>query len=152
MTIPDSSSLHTGNTFSLEAWVKPARLGSVMVIFAKSQYMLLLTKADKLQLYKNNSGAIATSTSPIADASAWHYVVATKTGLTAHLYIDGQDVTGPVSNRTILNSTAPLTIGSGAAYFYGAIDEAAVYPRALSVGQVNAHYAAAHPAATTATK
>ena len=37
VTVPDSPSLHTGDSFSLEAWIKPARLGIQNGIVAKGR-------------------------------------------------------------------------------------------------------------------
>ena len=75
----------------------------------------------------------------------FHHVVVTKSGPAVHLYIDGVDVTGKVSNRTIADTSGTLSIGAGAAStFRGVIDEAAVYNYALSPDQVARHYAAGH--------
>jgi hypothetical protein len=58
-----------------------------------------------------------------------------------HSLGDGQDRTGPVSNRTITDSSRPLGIGTGAAQtFRGFLDEVAIYNHALTAQQVLAHY------------
>ncbi len=46
-----------------------------------------------------------------------------------HLYLDGVDVTGTVTNQTMVNNTQPLVIGqsTGTAYLKGSVDEVALY-------------------------
>ena len=85
----------------------------------------------KVVLRKPNVDRIAESTTAITDSS-YHHVVVTKSGSQAHIYIDGQDRTGPVSNRTITDSGRPLGIGTGAAQtFRGFLDEVAIYGTVL---------------------
>jgi hypothetical protein len=69
-------------------------------------------------------------------------VAATKTGGSVHLYVDGVDVTGPVTNRTMVDNTRSLVIGesSGGAFFNGRIDEVAVYAGVLTPAQIVDRY------------
>ncbi len=72
----------------------------------------------------------------------WYHVFATYDGETLRLYIDGEEVdseTGPSGN--IDNNTGPLGVGSSPssptfAPFYGTIDDARVYNRALDPDEV----------------
>jgi hypothetical protein len=147
--VPDSSSLHTGDSFSVEAWVKRSYLSTfngTEGLFAKGYQVYLdggnFGSGGWLVLRKPNADVIARSTVAITDRS-FHQVVATKSGPAVHLYIDGVDVTGKVSNRTIADTTGVLSIGAGAAStFRGVVDEAAVYNYALSAAQVSRHFAA----------
>jgi Concanavalin A-like lectin/glucanases superfamily len=143
VSVPDSASLHTGNTFTIEAWVKLASLGLNHGIAGKGTYAFYVNTSNRLVLTLSNVGVIATATSAIADTTHWHYVVATKSGAAAHLYLDGADVTGPVTNRTITNASVPLRIGSAVGWLDGAIDEVAIYAKALTAAQVHSHYVAA---------
>jgi len=91
-------------------------------------------------LYRPDQGVIANSTVSVTD-TGWHHVVATKSGADVHLYLDGVDVTGAVTNRTLANSTSVLRIGGdGSAYFSGSVDEVAIYGSVLSQAQVQNHY------------
>ncbi|HTX47060.1 MAG TPA: beta-propeller fold lactonase family protein, partial [Solirubrobacteraceae bacterium] len=148
--VPASASLNTADTFSLEAWVKLAKLGSTEGLFGKGSYMFFINASNDLELYQPSVGPIATSTAGISSTAGWHYVVATKSGASVHLYLDGVDVTGTVTNRTIASSTAALDIGAGAAYLDGSISEVAVYNKVLTPAQVQADYVAAEgPLANT---
>jgi concanavalin A-like lectin/glucanase superfamily protein len=147
--VPDANVLDTGDTFTLEAWVKRGTTGvASQTIFDKqsSAYVLRFMSDNKLYLRKSGTGDIVASTSAVTDTANWHHVTATKSGATVKLYVDGQDVTGTVSNQTISNNAQPLWVGkeSGTS-FNGTIDDAAVYPTALSLSRVQAHYEAGRP-------
>ena len=88
---------------------------------------------------------------------AWHHVAVTMSGGAATVYVDGVGA----GTRTFAGEVATVTSGGlrvGAAHdggspFYGGLDEVAVYPAALSVAQVQAHFAAGghgRPSAATA--
>jgi hypothetical protein len=149
--VPDSTSLHTGDTFSLEVWLKRNYLSSyngTEGLFLKGYQVFLdggnFGSGGWVVLRKPNVDVIAKSTLGITDRS-FHHVVVTKAGPSVHLYIDGTDVTGTVGNRTIDDTTGSLSIGNGGARpFRGVLDEAAVYNYALTSGQVAAHVAAGH--------
>jgi hypothetical protein len=99
---------------------------------------------NKIVLLPGGTGVatIASSSVAITDQN-WHYVVATKNGPTAHIYIDGIDRTAPGTNSTLTNNATALNIGratSASAYFGGTLDEVAIYPTALTAAQVQQHY------------
>ena len=78
--------------------------------------------------------------------TGWHHLVVTKSGASVHLYQDGVEVTGTVTNRTLTNGTAQLVLGArrgtASAFLDGLLDEVAIYKTALTPAQVAAHYAA----------
>ena len=151
MVVPSSASLRTDDSFSLEAWIAPRKLGIENGILVKGRsanqrfgaYMFFLNGADRLELYLPDWGPIATSTTAISDTNHFHYVVVTKSATSVHIYLDGADVTGPVTDVTIHSSTGNVEIGAGAGPFRGAIADVAIYPYALTAQQVATHYAAA---------
>ena len=148
--VPDSSALDVGDNFSVEAWVKRGSTGGTanQVVASKQAgaWVLMFSPANELVLRQSGVDDVAYSKSGsgLSDTTAWHYVAATKTGSSIHLYIDGTDVTGYVSNLTMSNNTNPLAIGqsSGSAWFKGGVDEVAVYNRVLSASEVAGHYQA----------
>ncbi|MEA2470026.1 MAG: hypothetical protein QOE38_1025, partial [Thermoleophilaceae bacterium] len=148
VSVPDAASLDLGDSFSVEAWVKRSTLGgSANQVVASKQnnaWVLMFNPSNQLVLRQSAVADVAVSNATVADTSAWHYVAVTKNGAAVHLYIDGRDVTGSVSNRTMADNTLPLVIGqsTGTAYFAGAIDEVAVYRGALSAAQVSSHWSA----------
>lgn len=151
VSAPASSSLNLGNTFTIEAWVKRAdsNTGSNEVIVSKQDgdWVLMFNGSDHLTLRRSIVADVASSTATITDTQ-WHYVVATKSGPNVHLYIDGADVTGPISDQTMVDNSQPLAIGqsTGTAYFNGDIDEVALYNTVLTPTQIANHYSLAQPA------
>jgi hypothetical protein len=147
VSVPDHATLDVGDFFTYELWLRRgATRGVTQRIIHKGggAPSLGFGGNNKLVLIPGGSGttALATSSSAITDSN-WHHVVATKSGSSVHIYVDGIDVTVPGSNATTTNNATALNIGratTGTAYFDGDVDEVAVYPVALSQAQVLEHY------------
>ena len=150
-SVPDSATLDLGDIFTLEAWNKRVTTLTEQVIFTKqSGAYALLWDTDVLKLQRRGFTVIVGSTITVTDTTTWHHIVATKNGATVKLYIDSVDRTGTVTNDICANNASALIIGSqpDATFPLGAtMDEAAVYPTALSAARVLAHYNAASAAA-----
>jgi RHS repeat-associated protein len=94
-----------------------------------------------------SGGTVVTGASPL-QADRWWHLVGTFDGSTMRLYVNGLEVGSAAS--LLSAETRPsawlgkFDIDSGASqypgYFYGTIDESAVYPVALSLSQVQDHY------------
>ena len=143
-----ASSLDVGDRFTIEAWVKRSALGSANRVIASKQtgaWVLLFDGTNHLALRKSGGSDAAVSTVIVTDTTQWHHAVATKDGAVVHLYLDGVDVTGTLTNQTMANNNKPLAIGqsSSAGYFGGAIDDVALYNAPLTAQQVSQHHAAA---------
>lgn len=134
-----------GDIFTIEAWVKLTSVGAVQTIFGKGANapILRFTSSGNLLLRKNSVGDIATTTTTFITGTVYH-VVATKSAAAVHLYVNGVDVTGAVTNQTCANTADNVHVGSaaGSDYLNGILDEFAIYPTALSAGRVLAHYSA----------
>jgi hypothetical protein len=95
-------------------------------------------------------GGVITTTSPQtwdyqglqASPNEWHHVVMTHDGKHLLYYLDSQEKTGKSKVMgDILIKNTPVTIGQAGIgidkeYFYGCIDEAAIYDRALSKDEI----------------
>ena len=85
---------------------------------------------------------MAVQTPPVTDTN-WHYIVATHNGSRVRIYMDGvlkQDV---ATTLQLTPNTLPLNIGRANAnnyFFNGWLDEVAVYPTALPLQTILAHY------------
>jgi RHS repeat-associated protein len=145
VSVPDAAALHVADTFTLEAWITLGQSSSQAIVGKGTNgYVLRVTSAGLLTLDKEGTGVIASATTAISTAS-WHYVAATKSGSSVHLYLDGNDVTGSVTNQTIVDTTSALSIGgpsSAGSYLKGSIDEVALYAAALTGPRIVAHNAA----------
>jgi hypothetical protein len=145
VSVPHSSSLDVGDTFTVEGWAKRGTFGAPDYQAVASQganaWLLAFNSSNRLVLRQAKVGDLVSSTKTVTD-TGWHQVAATKSGSSVHLYIDGADVTGAVTNRTMANNTLPLSISqsSGTSFWNGTLDEVALYGGALSASQVLAHY------------
>ncbi|MBV9213984.1 MAG: metallophosphoesterase [Actinobacteria bacterium] len=145
VSVPHSSSLDVGDKFTLEAWVKRGSVGGSNNQAVASQqakaWLLMFNPSNHLVLRDATVADVASSKATVTD-NAWHQVAVTKNGSAVHLYIDGVDQTGSVSNQTLQTNTLPLTIGqsSGTSYWNGTIDEVSLYSRDLSASEIQSHY------------
>ncbi len=145
--VPAAASLNVGDRFTIEGWVKRERTGVTETIASKQNngWLLEFNDTDQLTLRKSTVADVVSSTATVTDTS-WHQVAATKDGASVHLYLDGQDVTGPVlSPQTMADNTQPLAIGDSisSSYLQGTIDELALYDLALTSNQIATHYTTA---------
>jgi PKD repeat protein len=152
-------------TFSLEAWFKTnTLLGGKIIGFGNSKTGRSDTNNNDRTIYMTTFGNLRFGVRPdmgtrqtISSPSTyrdnnWHHVVATLDGSGMKMYVDGNLV---ASNASVTKaqvyrgywrvggdqlSSWPSAPSREA--FTGAIDEVAVYPSALTVGHVRAHYTA----------
>jgi RHS repeat-associated protein len=140
---PDSATFDFGDKFTLEAWVNldtinPA--GSAVVGGGANGPYMYLDGTGALVLRKSGVADIAKSTTTIT-AGQWYHVAATKDGAAVRLYIDGQDVTGAVTNQAMVNGDLGFGFGSNFPYntsrfLDGRIDEGRIYSRAISGSEI----------------
>jgi hypothetical protein len=149
VSVPDDAALHIGDSFTYEAWFKRTTVqGTAQRLISKGVGpMLGFGTNNKMVLIAGGTGAVAVTTSTVAVTDqSWHQVVATKSGSAVHLYIDGVDRTGPITNTTFASNSTPLIVGrsqTASGFFSGSIDEVAVYGIPLTAQQVQAHRKAA---------
>jgi Concanavalin A-like lectin/glucanases superfamily len=152
LRVPDHATLDTGDSFTLEAWVRRSVTSSSKVyrVLSKGEGNYAFGFANNfLSLRRQGSVDVARSLSTLTDTSGWHHIAATKNGAAVRLYLNGADVTNtssiPSSVPAMANTSSDLIIGrasNATAGFPGSIDEAAVYSRALSAAEILSHYRA----------
>lgn len=138
-----------GDVFSFECWVQnDPGTGVCGLISMGTAGGYMRVNNHQLELLRSQTAGIVVGTTTIATWTTPHHFVATKNGASVHLYVDGVDVTGSVSNATCTGGVNPplLAADSGGENLGNAnptlLDEAAVYAYALTSTQVSAHYAA----------
>jgi hypothetical protein len=93
--------------------------------------------------WSNGTSNTIASTTAIASGT-WYHLAATYDGTTMRLYVNGVQQASAASSISQLNTTYPFRIGAvgatGGAKYSGTIDEVAIYNRALSAAEINAHY------------
>jgi hypothetical protein len=148
--VPDSSSLDVGDSFSAEGWIKRSSTASSYELMNKGAnglQLVVMSAASGNQVWLRKAGVSTIVRSSVGvPAAGYHHVMVTKNGAnSARIYIDGVDVTVPVSGVQIVqNTTFPLTFGSaaGASADY---DEFALYGRALTPAQVATRFSRGGP-------
>jgi len=150
VTVADNTTLNVANgPLSVEAWVKFTSIPSstaVVVRRGTNAYSLGFNGGAGNTFYLTKAGSstdIVTTSTTVSDTTTWHHIVATKTGATSHIYLDGQDVTTIVGDQTLADPGTALWIGANQGsnqYFPGSIDEVAVYNVVLTAAQVLDHY------------
>jgi len=107
-----------------------------------------------------STGVYPTVSSPAGlDADTWHHLVGTYDGATLRLYLNGTLVASQADVSVMSVTANPPYIGTGPApmasyttFFYGAVDEAAIWSKALTAGEVATLYNSAGGPAVTAGK
>jgi Concanavalin A-like lectin/glucanases superfamily/Polysaccharide lyase len=148
--VADHADLDLGDSFTLEAWVKPGSSPAEHSIIAKGTggYQMRLGEEGEreLQLLKQDSAIVAGSGGvEVPDDGGWHHCVVTKNGSTVHVYIDGVDVTSAGTSATCEDTATALRFGcksEGSEQLNGGVDEVAVYAGALGAARILAHYEA----------
>ncbi|HVN84757.1 MAG TPA: LamG-like jellyroll fold domain-containing protein [Candidatus Binatia bacterium] len=144
--ILNSSSLNiSGPALTLEAWVKPTATDSYRVLIHKEmQYSLAiadgqLTYADSITWSFATIGSYGS-----ISAGVWTYVAVTFDGTVLRFYINGAEVGNVAHNGSLSTTGNPLCLAAyncGGLRLAGSLDEVAVYRRALSAAEIQAHYA-----------
>jgi hypothetical protein len=144
--IPDAAALDLADgPFTLEAWLKRSSSSTARQTLLQKgtgAYHWALEN-NRLALLKEGTGTIVQSTTTLTDTTAFHHVAVTRsaTGATK-LYIDGADVTGPVTAHALTDTATALFIGgqpAGVTPLGGTLDEVAVYRSELTPAQILDH-------------
>lgn len=162
VSVPNSANLNPTGAITLEAWVKPTAgaFSTVKPILLKGyaahadpyyQYGLFLydSGSSKLIRLALSIGGVFNPTDVTFNWSygVWQHIVGTWDGSTARIYLNGSQVGSATRTGTISTYATPLTVGcfhnlpkTSDYCFKGVVDEAAVYPSALSAARVQVHY------------
>jgi PKD repeat protein len=155
ISVPNAATLNATDNFSVEAWARPVALSGVtQAVVHKGgstgnsvwQYRIGLTSGNKWRgtVYVG-ANAITVTDPGTPTVTAWTHLVMTASQGRLILYVNGRSVATATFTGAVNTNAGILAIGrTGAAsadYFRGSIDEAAIYPVALTGAQVANHYA-----------
>jgi hypothetical protein len=143
---------------TVEVWIQTTQSGAgspaisaAANSFTTEFFLMRLAAGGQLQAVWWSGSTTSTQTgSVVVNDGVKHYVVMTQDGTKSHIYVDGvEDGTGLAWSSSPNTGTlfdhviaARSNMGSFTNFFDGTLDEAAVYPTALSAARVAAHYAA----------
>ncbi|MEX2185504.1 MAG: Ig-like domain-containing protein [Pirellulales bacterium] len=147
--VADAEGLRPSGALSVEAWIyadsgSPSYASPIMktTSSAWTDGYGLFYQSGAIRFFVNHwsSSRVSASISP----NQWHHVVGTFDAGTLRIYVNG--VLGETASvgSTIQHSTNVLRIGEGEGGYswMGAIDEVAVYDRALTESEIASHHAA----------
>jgi hypothetical protein len=116
-------------------------------VLTKAESYSLQFNGPRLELTIMQAGARKRLQAPVGTfvAGQTYHVVGTYDGTTQRLYVNGALVASAALTGPATSNTNPLVIGSWGGtneFFAGRIDEVAIYTKALTSAQVQAHYSA----------
>jgi hypothetical protein len=168
VNVPDAAELDVTGAITLAAWIRPTQVATASILNKATfnsgpvfgyELNLSITGVPFVRLFNDTQaagGGRLNATVPYpTDGSTWMHVAATYDGAEIRMYINGAlDVTRASASPIPANSL-PFVIGAtsdGAAsrVFPGAIDDARLYARALTAGEI-ATLASLTPATHTIT-
>ena len=163
VTYGDSDSLDIENAITITAWIKTTSTAQQLIIQKSANsthvdpwrlYALLVTPESsilkaRLSLSTGVAGTqIQLKGNTNVSLNEWHYIVGTWSGgKNAKIYLDGKDdnlaglsFTGPIgiNNEPLRMANVPIN----GERFYGNIDDARLYNRALSLSEIKQKYIA----------
>ncbi|GAB3248521.1 LamG-like jellyroll fold domain-containing protein [Kineosporia babensis] len=133
---------------SLEAWVRPATDGFHYVASwgtRESRREFGVAVEGKDVLLQDSASSVRFKGKKVLTDGSWHHLVLSYNGSKATVYIDGTSLGSVALTALRTLDSSGLWVGSnlnGDYRWYGALDEVAVYDKALSATQVQAHLAA----------
>jgi Concanavalin A-like lectin/glucanases superfamily len=155
LSATSSAALGTGlalpGDVSIEAWalVQAGTTGTHYVVSKgnASSGLHLMVDGSRRPVFRIGTGSGSTTVTGTAmPTGTWRQLAATLSGRDADLYVDGRPVASATLPAAPAASTRELYFGrysaSASGYWQGRLDEVSLYGRALTAGEVAAHYAA----------
>ncbi|MDT8318700.1 MAG: LamG-like jellyroll fold domain-containing protein, partial [bacterium] len=141
VSVADDNALDFTKEMTIELWAKKDSQRSNQPYINKGPLTIMDDGATgKIKFVWGNMSVTSAS---VADMDTWNYIVATYDGLTMKLYLNGSFEGSLIVPFIQSPDTSPLLIGAGSgAYFDGAIDDLAVYNRALDPSEITNRYGA----------
>lgn len=152
--IPYALELNPHGPFTVELWVKPATLNpgpdfrdvSTSEGSGPHGWLLyqMLDNSMVWVLFSENWNAAWVGAAPPVQAEAWYHVVLAYDGNLFRSFLNGQPVAEQAYDAFVPNGDGWTSLGfrfdGGGDGFDGAIDDVAFYNKALTAGQIQAHY------------
>ncbi len=151
--VNDSSSLDFSNAISMSAFINPHTPGAgdgTMAIVWKGnissptdQSYGFLWTSDRRVFFRINAGGLRQVATPVLDLNEFHHVTGVYDGSQIQMFLNGVLVSSTSATGAITNTSHSLFLGASSldsvnpfALFDGAVDDVALYNRALSLEDV----------------
>ncbi len=147
LTLLSSDFAFSGNApFSLELWLSPATIDNgFRFVFMREElsprngYGVYVHSDEGIAFERVRDGLFNVTNGPIP-ANVWSHVAFAYDGAMGFTYIDGAEIQRAKFPVALSASSVALTVGFGGGVgFIGALDEIAIYDKALSAERVLAH-------------
>ena len=141
-----SQSANLSGGGSVEAWINPKTLSSVVIwddSWAPDNLVGLWIASNKVNFYYYTGSYLNIRNSLTLSTNTWYHVVATwdSGAATRKIYVNGELNTQEAGSQWYVSSGMRIGTRSGAdGFFNGLIDEVRIYNRALSADEVKQHY------------
>jgi RHS repeat-associated protein len=152
-SVTDNSTLHPAQ-FTIAAWFKSSSFAAGQPIIEKDyngtwsqpylSFMIRIDSASSIEYGLSNGTTYTNSSYAGATLSTgtWYHVAETYDGATVRLYLNGSQVDSFAYSSAVGYSTGNFNVGhnAGGQFFNGSIDEAGLWSRALSAGEITELY------------
>jgi hypothetical protein len=150
VVVGNDASLQLTGDMTFEMWLRPEGLGLRRNPLGKAysgEGMITQEENGQLTFFQGEGGGNTAGYDWVRSSAltpgVWTHVALVRSGNTVSWYLNGVLNTSKTMTRTPSVSNLPLIIGSGYTNgWIGGIDEVAVYNRALTGGEVAAHFGA----------
>ncbi|SVE46472.1 uncharacterized protein METZ01_LOCUS499326, partial [marine metagenome] len=147
-TASNISELDITGDITIQSWVNVSSLPSEWTRFVgkgynnSRTYGLWLSTSGKLLLQTYGGGQVNLSSNTALQTGAWYHILATKSGNTATIYVNGVATGTATFSGTANSSTDPLTFGKNTDHtrYPGLLDEVAIWDKGLSAAEVTTLY------------
>lgn len=156
VSVPYSATLNPSGAFTVEAWLNPnadtttanptCALASGQFGSPRSGWLIYQVDTGwNFRMYNQNDLATSVSITggPTPIAGTWYHVVAVYDGTNATVYVNGTQRATAVPTGYVPSAGGPFVIGarSDSSFLWnGTADEVALYDRALSATEIDAHF------------
>ncbi len=148
---PDATALDLSDTWTIEAWVRPAPPGGGGIQHLVSKWGVTGAASYSLEMngtglsLSTSNGVDPTTTLIAADVlriDTWQHVAATFNNGVAFLYVNGENVGGVAGMAIPMNSDKPLSLGHegppfNGYHFKGVLDEVRVWQVVRTTSEIN---------------
>ncbi len=150
MSLSNGNDANVTGDITVEAWIYPTSFSNNTIVHKDGQYSLTIESSGNITWADSSNWSFANFGSKNIGlvTNQWQHIVATKTGGTVKIYLNGVEKVSQAFGGALTSTANVMSIGCysnatacySSSYFMGKIDEVKVYNRALSSDEVKLRY------------